>query len=429
MSRAQVVAACLAVAAAIALGAAPPAAAGFLDQCPCAPTDTSLFSTFVYPGPPARPATDPQLSPAGLEERVTDELEALLARRDPAVAQRALALFGDPAAAAKAPDVRLRAALALLVGTKGEPAAEEIVRGESVSGVMFFDLPLLEFGGTSVPVVAAAVTEWPSGRHLILVAEQLRHEHFALFAPLLVHEVLHADPLDARPEEVVNAVLGNTLVTAELLKYYPEVARGRTELSRWQLTFVLGILFNSRTPLEARGEQGMAPGSPVTFPNLYEIWYPSAEQATPGNPLLARLLRGYGIDAPDGVPFSKDLLARMDIDTMRRTFLDDTDLARIGRDVLGLELDTIADGRIVAVQVAGRRVLVTVQAGERLSVELSLQRQGRAAVAKEAAIGAGRTVLSLGTPRGASGRATVRVVLTDAYDNSTRSARRIRLPA
>jgi hypothetical protein len=409
---------------------APEARGAFLDQCPCSPTDRDRLATFVYPdAAPMTLAPDPGIAPDQLEERVRAELLRLLQDRLPADAARSVAVFDDSVAVAKLSDPRLRAALALLVGTKAEPAVETIL-GDDVLFVAFDDLPLVPFLPGFDPVPVFALTGSVAGKYVILVNRRYEDDHFALLSPFLVHEALHVgDPADGRPEEVVNALLGNTFVTAELLADHPEIVAGDTELSRWLLTFVSGLLFNSKTPLEARGAEGMAPGSPLPLPGLYPVWYPPDEGSTPGNPLLRSLLSAYGLEVSGDVAFSRELLARMDIDKMRRTFLSDDDLRRIGVEVLALDLDTVASGELGRTSRKGARLLVRVNAAEKLTVHAVLRRGARVVSQATAVVLPGQETVALRLPAGASGKHVLEVELEDVYDNATRLRRTIRLAA
>jgi hypothetical protein len=418
----------LLVAVGVAALLAPAARGAFLDQCPCRPTDLGLLATFVYPGAPAMTlAPDPGVAAGELEEHIQAELAELLEARSPSDAARGLAVFADPLAVAKVPDPRLRAALALLVGTKAEAAVDAIL-DDSMLGVMFYDLPLVPFLPGHDPVPVFAQTESLASKYVILLNRRYQNDHFALLSPFLVHEALHVgDPADGRPEEVVNALLGNTFVTAELLADHPEIVAGRTELSRWLLTFVTGLLFNSETPLEARGEEGLAPGSPLTLPGLYPVWYPPNEDTTPGNPLLRSLLQAYGLEVSGDVAFSEELLAQMDIDRMRQTFLSDDELRRIGTEVLALDLDMTASGDVVRTTRKDTRLLVHVEADETLELHATLSRGARVVAEVVAAVLPGRRAVALRLPRGATGKHTLEVELTDAYDNAASIRRTVRL--
>jgi hypothetical protein len=119
----------------------------------------------------------------------------------------------------------------------------------------------------------------------------------------------------------------------------------------------------------------------------------------------------------------------MDIDKMRRTFLSDDDLRRIGVEVLALDLDTVASGELGRTSRKGARLLVRVNAAEKLTVHAVLRRGARVVSQATAVVLPGQETVALRLPAGASGKHVLEVELEDVYDNATRLRRTIRLAA
>jgi hypothetical protein len=184
------------------------------------------------------------------------------------------------------PEPRLRGALAMLLGTVGEPAIDEILHGR------FFEY--VEFGRPSLPGAVGESWTRPDGTNGIIMHELLSHEHPALFSPWLVHEAMHNDRVVGAWEEAV-AHLVQSMVTAQMLRDFSEQV-GTTPASRISMTNFLALFFNSTTVLESRSD--LFPGGSKQFAS-YPEWgfgYDPGPGATPGSDLLVALLDELGIE-------------------------------------------------------------------------------------------------------------------------------------
>ncbi len=288
------------------------------------PCDVGLFtSTFqpgdwpgLYPdGPPMQPL--PRTTPT--EAKARSQLASFLTGSP--VRGAALALFDRADVEARMPDPTLRAALAALRGTAGEPAIDLFLRN-----------PLLvapRFGGLGVQMLGrASIVGFPDRRTEIIVNVRHQAEHPALLSTTVMHEILHHDLVPASfPEEILlNTVAG--VVHMQMLARRPTLATGGTELSRFMNEWALELT-NSRAPgshriaLVAPNGRGVAPGSPLDVPdywtfvtNVYKK-NPTRNEAVAPAPsafraILAKLLAPEAM--PKTVTFSKktaQLFSRM----------------------------------------------------------------------------------------------------------------------
>ncbi len=180
------------------------------------------------------------------------------------------------------PDAGVRAGLAALVGTAGEPALEHFVAGTGPVSSVRYGSPI-----TPGRVVGPAGNgDDPAAR---VVNERYRSEHFALLAPSLVHGLCWTGPGAGHAEEAaLHAVLA--LVHMQLLARTPAIALLGTELARRQNSLAI-TLCNSRHPGEARISV-CAPDGPGTIPGgnpamqTSDFWsVPFASPSADGEPI------------------------------------------------------------------------------------------------------------------------------------------------
>ncbi len=312
-------------------------AESLLVQCPCQPADHERFNGFVYPSDlPMAPAPDPGWTEEERENAIGTVLDERFANRPDEVRQRALDVWDE---ARPLMDIRLAAGLVMLVGTSGEPAVDVILDAE---------WSVLGFGEMTRPEWTAESDQ--SGPWQIIINERLQHEDFLWFSSILMHEALHAHRGDGvgRQEEAT-AFLLQRIVLAELLTEYPEIAEQKTSLSRGQMTFLLGLVYNSNTVFEGRGET-LYPGGAVDAATIWEDGPASLyrEFPTMAPPVLAEILANLGVDAAsapdmndDGVPdFTTELLELLVIDQIVDTPespLTGEGLLMIGEEALTVE--------------------------------------------------------------------------------------------
>jgi hypothetical protein len=203
----------------------------------------------IYPtGPPMAPAASPRVGP----REVTAELERLLR----ACGTAGGLPFDEPALVAAFPDEHLRAAALLLQGTLAAPAlTDQLAAGA---------LPVHDYGTPSSPgrIIGLPEGAGPDAA-LRVVNDRYRHEHFALVAPSLAHDLLHT-PVGAgrREEKLLHALLA--MVHVQLLAAAPDLGELRSELARRQHSLAITLL-NSRRPGDARVRL-LAPDGPGTIP-------------------------------------------------------------------------------------------------------------------------------------------------------------------
>ena len=172
--------------------------------------------------------------PERSESEIGTELRAFLEARFPCDPQRVtdgLNIYTDPVARMKAPEPAMRAALATLVGTIGEPAIDHLMHRSPVT--------LIHFGvvverGQALPARLGIAYDLPDGTRQIVLDRAFRFAPFASFAPLLFHEALHTgedDDVAGLTEETIASAL-ESIVYMQLLLADPSLALLPDELTR-----------------------------------------------------------------------------------------------------------------------------------------------------------------------------------------------------
>ena len=302
------------------------------EERPFAPTDRDLFHSFAHPDwtdtAPIEFADGPALS----EEETREELRAFLERRFPCSPQRVrdgLAIYDDPYARQKAPEPTLRAALAALTGTLGEPAIDFLLYRTPVT--------LIHFGayvwpGEGLPNRVAGVYGLSDGTQQIVVDRHLRFAPFAALSALLFHEALHTgvdDDTAGLPEEAVANAL-EALVYMEMLLTEPALAALPDDLTR-AVNNPLAVARLNSGPADSDRLTLFVPGSEVNIDPLavepltefYEYYATYSapddpdfrDRETEGNPLLREVLKNLaepGESPPDDADFDKETLEFVD---------------------------------------------------------------------------------------------------------------------
>src|SRR5687767_14875629 len=205
------------------------------EERPFVPTDRDLFHTFAHPdwaeAAPLRLAA----GPAPTEEETREELRAFLERRFPCAPERVrdgLKVYNDPIVRQKIPDPTLRAALASLIGTIGEPAIPHLIGRTPVTGV-YFGVYLSR--GQGLPGRTAGAYIRPDGTREIVFDRRNRFAPFGEFSALLFHEILHTgvdDDAAGLPEEAVASAL-ESLVYMQTILTDPSIAEQPDSLTRF----------------------------------------------------------------------------------------------------------------------------------------------------------------------------------------------------
>lgn len=260
------------------------------EERPFAPTNRDLFYSYENPDwADAAPLANVE-GPALDEEGTRVALFTFLERRfpcDPNRIHEALATFGDPMARAKFPEPTLRAALAALTGTIGEPAIEFLLYRTPVALVNF---GISVDSDTGVAGRVGAADHWNDGRRYIVIDRLYRFAPFGAFSALLVHEALHTgDNEDSAglPEEAVASAV-EALVYMEMLLTDPTLAQLPDELTRMSSNHMALVRLNSG-PAGSDRLTVHVPGNdinidPLTTEPLTEFYEYYARYSAPADP-------------------------------------------------------------------------------------------------------------------------------------------------
>lgn len=210
---------------------------------PFAPANRELFLNYVKPDwadvSPHQHFTGPALS----EQETKAALRHFLELRFPCEPQRVLdglAVYNNPLAIQKISDPTLRAALAALTGTIGEPAIAFLLRRAPVSAIYFG--VVLHYGEGIPTGTTAAPYDLPDGTWVIVFDSRYRYNPFETLSALLFHESLHvefpaASATSAKPDgvgqaEETTAISLETIVYMQMLLTDPSLARSPDALTR-----------------------------------------------------------------------------------------------------------------------------------------------------------------------------------------------------
>lgn len=352
-SQLSLVSTALAVALSLALTAAPAfgrTTAELLSDRPLPPTDPGVFDDRMYPQ--TGPMAPAQGAPPS-EAQASTLLDQYLAAEfpDDSVRQRsAKAVFDSPTAKQKLPSPSLRAALAALAGTLGEPAIAFVLDAktpggeEAVRAVRFVDASQLG----SDDNIAETFINPANGQIEIRVNDRYAAENPFLLTSTMGHEPLHQDPSVDNYEEAVAHSLDELIYIHQLVRH-PELASTGTGLARTHNSTAL-MRFNSGTGSQlglyaTNDGASIAPGSTTLWAaSWWEVFGDGSTTETPGSPLLDRYLfniQPAGTAACSGVRFSK---AALDcIDRSGNARLTHDELLGVAR-TLKLDVDSDGDG-------------------------------------------------------------------------------------
>lgn len=300
---------------------------------PFAPTDRDLFYSSTHPDwadmppPPVFRAEEPT------EDEVRNELRRILEARfscSPHRVAGGLAVLDDPVAIEKIPDARLRAALAALTGTIGEPAIRFALETSEVESIHF---GVGTMPGRGLDFRYAFTSTDREGELIIVIDLTYRHVHFAALAPILFHELLHAgDNVDPAGEiEETIAFSLQALVYMELLLVEPDLALS-PDILTWDLNNRTALVRLNSAPMGDDGLTVLVPESDVPidptrvesvtqFSDLYAAESAPTEdedwvgQPSIGNELLRTVLQRLaepGERPPDEADFDDETLEFVD---------------------------------------------------------------------------------------------------------------------
>jgi hypothetical protein len=192
---------------------------------PFAPANRDLFFSFDLADWADVAPIQLAKGPAPTEKETKEQLRTFLERRFPCTPQRVqdgLGVFADPIARQKIPDPTLRAALAALTGTFGEPAIHFLLYQAPVSTIHF---GIVIFNREGFPQGSPATSHTlPDGTEAMVFDVRDRFNPFGTFSALLFHEALHVEypravPADGDKPDRVGLPEEATAVALESLIY------------------------------------------------------------------------------------------------------------------------------------------------------------------------------------------------------------------
>jgi hypothetical protein len=311
---------------------------------PFALADRDLFFTLERADwSDVAPIHDPK-GPGLSEQETKQQLRGLLERRFPCSPSRVLdglAVYTNSIARQKIPDPTLRAALAALTGTLGEPAIDYLLYQVPVATIHF---GVVIYPGESFPQgTPATAFSVPSGMMEIVFDGHFRHNPFGTFSALLFHEALHIEfaasgkQAKAKPDgvglpEEATAVALESLVYIQMILTDPTLALLPDALTRTVSNRMALVRLNSGV-MGTDQLNVFLPGSkvnidPIAVEPLTEFYefYARAEfggpgddswreRKTRGNPLLTAALKTLaepGHTPPDRPDFDRATLDFID---------------------------------------------------------------------------------------------------------------------
>jgi hypothetical protein len=285
---------------------------------PFTPTDRDLFFTFELADWADAAPLQLAKGPGPTEPETKQQLRVFLERRFPCSPDRVLdglAVYTNPIARQKLPDPTLRAALAALTGTLGEPAIAYLINQVPVATIHF---GVVIFPGETIPQGTPASAFRVSGDMWEIVFDgRYRYNPFGSLSALLFHEALHIDPSETggkagdKPDgvglpEEATAISLETLVYMQMLLTDPTLAQFPDIMSRGNNHQAL-VRLNSGVPGTDRlnlfvpdSEVNIDPLFAEPLTEFYEFYARTEFEGRPdtdwlqletrGNPLLAAVL-------------------------------------------------------------------------------------------------------------------------------------------
>ncbi len=299
---------------------------------PFAPSNRDFFRNVTNPAWTDVAPLDYPDGPAPTEADTKAALRSLLQQRLPCAPDRVLdglKAFDNPIARQKVPEPTLRAALAALTGTLGEPAIDFVTDQTPVT-LIHFGVYLMDEEG--IPTHVAGVYTYPDHTIQIVIDRRYRFLPFPALSALLFHETVHAglDDIEAGfPEETVASAL-ESLVYLQMLLVDPSIAALPDDLTRFVENHQALVRLNSGpvgsdrlTLFVPASEQNIDPlaTEPLTEFATYYLRYNApdesdfAERDSPGNLLLQEVLAALaepGASAPTEANFDQATLDFVD---------------------------------------------------------------------------------------------------------------------
>ncbi|WP_303672839.1 hypothetical protein [Vampirovibrio chlorellavorus] len=262
------------------------------------PRNYELFSKVTFPfTKPMKPARLIPYTETSIKAQLVPFLNKIT-KGDKLKNAQALAVFNDPILKKKTNnDPKIRAMLASLQAM-GFGAVVNTYKSNRFSTLKFHPVPFQDATGYSVRFSNETQQQvWLNPRYQ---GEDWKH-----LIDTVLHEALHDDAQGGNAEELINTAMGTLLeIKKRLLE--PSLITQNTELSRRMNTAALArmasrgpngelVLLNSAKPT------GLPWGSFARL-GLFDIKKPQDIKASPGNPLLASLIKTFTGKTVTGIP-------------------------------------------------------------------------------------------------------------------------------
>ncbi len=261
-----------------------------------APRNFELFSKVTYPfTKPMKPAPLKPYTEARIKAELIPFLNKITGGNTVRNAQ-AMAVFNDPILKKKTNnDPKIRAMLASLQAM-GFGAVVNTYKSNRFSTLKFHPVPFQDATGYSVRLNGETQQQvWLNPRY--------QGEDWKDLIDTVLHEALHDDTKGGNAEELINTALDSLLrIKVRLLD--PSLVNKGTELSRRLNTLDFAKIATRGPNGELRLLTSTKP-TPLPFGNfaaIFGIKKPQDVKASPGNPLLASLLKTFTGKTVTGIP-------------------------------------------------------------------------------------------------------------------------------
>jgi len=314
------------------------------------PTNGDFFSPIVYQASPTKAPPYWEVYEAESKRRLRQTLERRFCPNHDCV-EDALSVFDDEEIRGVVPYPPLRAALAALYGTVGEPAIDAIKDGQ-FDAIRLGEVPHERIACICPPESDSNAPEIIfNSRH----QSRFQSEHHRLLAPVLAHMTLHTDSINTEQEALIGRAI-EVLVFGEFLLDWPDLATYRTEAARRNMTGLLARI-NSRDEDGVlrllTSEENVFPCSAVSLPTFAAGFDWEDDSATPGNTTLNRMLETVTNQSVDDARFSPETVELLD---EHQAVFAPEELIELGV-ILGLTFDPTDDDCPVDPGTGGDKVL------------------------------------------------------------------------
>lgn len=297
-----------------------------LKNLPFTPSDINLFRSQTFPGaavyqPAAAPAK--ALTPDQWKGIIKDQMAQVYLAMNPKMkisaakkqAEDAANLIDDAKIQKHVPDLRMRAAVAMLKGTAADGAIKAIQNGTFSTIDFGTDNIMTSNSSTAAIADSTAMTD---GSQRILVNSRYQHEDPRAIASALSHEVSHQDGENSQAEEQTNYAV-ESLTYGQYVLADANLPLQKTELTQRRNLELLARM-NDRDPntgnlrlLSAHGSN-LYPGGDFTldtFADAVKVEDPSVVQSTsPGNEYIRGAVKQItGVDLGNKFNYNQTLAA------------------------------------------------------------------------------------------------------------------------